>query len=69
MNKEIKTKLDNVLKAEAEYTMKNEENLHTKVEKMDILFNLKKILDNYDDLEPVLIDYFNRKADRERFER
>jgi len=69
MDKEIQTKLNNVLKAEAKYVMENEKDLYTKVEKMDTLFNLKKILDNYDELEPVLIDYFNRKADREKFDR
>ena len=66
MDKEIETKLNNVLKAEANYTMKNEKNLHKKVEKMDTLFNLKKILDNYDELEPVLKRYFNERNSKER---
>ena len=69
MDKIIKTKLNNVLKAEAEYTMENEKNLHTKVDKMDTLFNLKKILDNYDELKPLLINYFNAKVEKEKFER
>lgn len=69
MNKEIKTKLDNVLKAECEYTMKNESNIKKKAEKMNVLFNIKKILDNYDELEPVLREFFDKKAQEQRFER
>lgn len=69
MNEEIKAKLNNVLKAEAEYTMKNETNTNVKLEKMNTLFNLKKIIDNYDELEHVLVDYFNKKAEKERFDR
>lgn len=69
MEKEIKTKLDNVLKAECEYTLKNEKDRNKKIEKMDTLFNLKKIIDNYDELEPMLKDYFNNKAEKDRFDR
>ena len=69
MDKMIKTKLNNVLKAEAEYIMENEKDLHTKVDKMDTLFNLKKILDNYDELEPILEKYFTEKSKKQKFER
>ena len=50
MDKEIKTKLDNVLKAESEYTLKNEKDQKKKMDKMNTLFNLKKIIDNFDEL-------------------
>ena len=59
MDKEIKTKLDNVLKAEGDYTLKNENNKNKKIDKMNTIFNMKKIIDNYDELEPVLRDFFN----------
>lgn len=69
MDKEIKTKLDNVLKAEGDYTLKNENNKNKKIDKMNTIFNMKKIIDNYDELEPVLRDFFNKKVENERFDR
>ena len=69
MDKEIKTKLDNMLKAECEYTLKIEKDRNKKINKMNTIFNIKKILDNYDDLEPVLRDFFNKKVENERFDR
>lgn len=35
--------------------------------KADMLFNLYKVLENYDELEPMLIKYFNEKAENARF--
>lgn len=69
MDKGIYTKISNAIKSECEYVMKNEKNKDKKIEKMDTLFNLKKILDNYDDLEPLLREYFANKAGKERFDR
>lgn len=69
MDKVIKTKLKNILMAECRYNMKHTLDITTRYKNMETLFNLKKIIDNYDDLEPVLKDYFSKKADRERFER
>ena len=69
MDKHIKSKLDNVLKAECDYVMKNEKDIKEKCKKMDALFNLKKVLDNYDELQPLLKEFFNKKAEKERFER
>lgn len=69
MNKEIKTKLDNVLKSEGDYILKNETDKNKKIDKMNTIFNIKKILDNYDELEPVLIEFFNKKAEKSRFDR
>ena len=69
MDKEIKTKLDNMLKTEGDYTLKNENDKNKKIDKMNTIFNIKKILDNYDELEPVLRDFFNKKVENERFDR
>lgn len=69
MDKEIKTKLDNVLKAEGDYILKNENNKNKKIDKMNTIFNMKKIIDNYDELEPVLIEFFSKKAEKSRFDR
>ena len=62
MDKSIHTILNNVLKTEAQYIIDNEKDKDTKIKKMNTIFNLKKIIDNYDELEPVLIRYFNDKG-------
>lgn len=69
MDKSIYTKIDNVLKAESEYIMKHENNTKEKFNKMNTLFNLKKIIDNYDELEGILKKFFEEKAEKEKFER
>ena len=69
MNKEIKTKLDNVLKSKGDYILKNENDKNKKIDKMNTIFNMKKIIDNYDELEPVLIEFFSEKAEKSRFDR
>lgn len=69
MDKLIKRKLSNVLKQEAEYILRSDNELSDKVDSMNIIFNLQKILDNYDDLEPVLRDFFEKKEQKDKWER
>lgn len=69
MYKEVEVKLNNVLRAESDYIMKNEKDINKKLDKMNTLFNLKKIIDNYDELEPVLKEYFRYKEDKSREDR
>ena len=69
MNKMLYKKLDNILRTDAERTLENEKDINEKVERMNDLFNLKKIIDNYDELEPVLRNFFIEKNKKERLER
>ena len=69
LNSMLYYKLTNILKTEAELTMKYQEDQKLKYEKMDNIFNLKKILDNWDELEPVLRKFFMEKARKEKYER
>lgn len=69
MNKMLYKKMDNILRTEAQRTMENEKDIKEKAEKMNDLFNLKKIIDNYDELEPVLRKFFIEKNKKERLER
>ena len=69
MYKEVEVKLNNVLRAESDYIMKNEKDINKKLDKMNTLFNLKKIIDNYDELEPVLKEYFKYKEDKNKEDR
>lgn len=68
MDLNIKTKLSNTLKAEAEYVLKNEKSIDNKLEKLNTLFNFQKIIDNYDELEPVLKKFFAEKAREEKWD-
>lgn len=69
MNKMLYKKLDNILRTDAQRTMENEKDIKEKAERMNDLFNLKKIIDNYDELEPVLRKFFIEKNKKERLER
>ena len=58
MDKSLETKIKNVLKHEAKYIMTYEENTDLKLDKMNTIFNLEKIIENYDELEPLLTKFF-----------
>lgn len=62
MNTLIQAKLNNVLKAEAQQIMRSDNELSDKIDMMNDIENLKKIVDNYDELEPVLKEFFEKKA-------
>ena len=44
------------------------ESKEEQIEKFDVIFNMYKILQNYDELKPTLIKFFNQKK-KENFER
>lgn len=67
MDKIIHKQLSNVLKTEIKYVMQNEENQQEKIDKINTLFNLKKIIDNYDELEPLLQEFFNKKYQQQKW--
>ena len=68
MDRELYEKFVNILENEGEEILRCENNIDLKFRKMNIIFNLKKILDNYDELEQVLVDFFKEKAQREKIE-
>lgn len=61
MNKIIQTKLNNILKAELQHLKTSDTELSEKAEIVDTIKNLKMIVDNYDELEPVLKQFFEKK--------
>ena len=69
MNNMLEKKLNNILRTEAQRTLENEKDMNVKVEKMNDIFNLTKIIQHYDELEPVLRKFFIEKAKQERLER
>ena len=70
-NKKVQlTRLRNVVKAEIKHI--TESDLHTadeKLEQLDVLHNIYKILNNYNELKPVLQRYFAEKAEKNKWER
>lgn len=69
MNKELETKLLNVLKAEFDYVKTHENDKIRRLNKMNDIFHLQQIIFNFDELEPVIAEYLNKKAEDERWER
>lgn len=69
MNKELETKLFNVLKAEFNYVRTHENDQNKRLTKMNDIFHVTQILANFDELEPIIADYLNKKARKEKFER
>lgn len=58
MNNVLYNKIINLLKQEAEDTLKNETDNEVKYSKLQEIFNLKKICDHYYELEPTIRRYF-----------
>ena len=69
MYKELETRLVNTLKAEYDYVKEHETNIDNKRKKMFDVFHMQQVLLNFDELEPVIADYLNKKAKKEKFER
>lgn len=57
----------NYLNFECQETMAKDFDINSKYEKMNVLFNIKKYLDNYEDLEMILKDYFKEKAQKDKW--
>lgn len=57
----------NYLNFECQETMAKDFDINSKYEKMNVLFNIKKYLDNYEDLEIILKDFFREKAQKDKW--
>lgn len=57
----------NYLNFECQETMAKDFDINSKYEKMNVLFNIKKYLDNYEDLEIILKDFFKEKAQKDKW--
>ena len=69
MNDFIKRKLLTFLQDESHKIFRQDEEISEKIDRMNTILNLTKITENYDELEPILNDYFSNKADKEKWER
>lgn len=62
MNKSLKNSLNETLKSEATYIMRTNEDISVKIDRMNEVINMQKIIENYDELEPILKKFFDEKA-------
>ena len=69
MYKELETKLTNMLKGEFDYVKKHENDPNLRYNKLNDVFHLQQIILNFSELEPLIADYLNKKAEKNRFER
>jgi hypothetical protein len=69
MNDLIRKELKSFIKEQGDKTLKENVELSEKIQRLDTLINLTKIVEHYDELQPILRDYFNGKADKEKWER
>lgn len=67
MDKFLRRKLENMLRCEGTYVLEHEKDKDTKVSIMNDIFNMEKIVKYYDELEPLLIEFFEKKVKEERW--
>lgn len=67
MDKFLRRKLENMLRCEGTYILEHEKDKDTKVSVMNDIFNFQKIVMYYDELEPLLIEFFEKKAKEKRW--
>ena len=67
MYPELKTRLMNSLKAEADYINKAETDKKQKLKKLNDIINVVKVIDNYEEIEPKIADAINELAKNRKF--
>lgn len=68
MNENLKRKLQNFLKQEAESLINDKRDIYTKLDEMKDIDNMLKIISNYNELEPTLKKFFNKKYMKDKWE-
>lgn len=67
MDNNLKEKLMNLLKEEADTLLESQKDIQEKLSQFNDIDNLVKILQNYDELKPVLQDFFAKKHENEKW--
>lgn len=68
MNENLKDKLSEILKQEAEGIMHSDNGLIEKLKQMDDISNMIKVIDNFEELEPTLKKFFKEKAEKDKWD-
>ena len=67
MNKSLKNNLNEALKSEATYIMRTDEDISIKIDRMNEVINMQKIIENYEELQPILKKFFDEKVQKEKW--
>ena len=62
MDKSLKDKIGRVLQEESQKIRQNEKNQNEKIRKLNDILHLLQILENFDELEPVIAKHINQKG-------
>jgi hypothetical protein len=62
MNKKLKGNLVELLHQEATFIMRKDEDIKNKIDEMDDIIKMQKIIEHFDELEPTLKKFFEEKA-------
>lgn len=68
MYKELYIRLMNSLKSEMDYIIKFEKDENAKLNKMTEIYRITKIIDNFDELEPTMQEFFEEKKKKQKWE-
>lgn len=68
MDEILRIKLMNSLKSEAKIIMNSGEDITTKIRRMNDIDNMFKIIQDYDELEPLLKKFYKEKSKKEKWE-
>lgn len=69
MNDNLKIMLEETLKQYAVSLLNDDRDLMIKLKEMNDIDNIRKILNNYTELEPLLKKFFKEKANKDKWER
>ena len=68
MYKELKEIVYKALEKETDKIYNSDVDIAQKIEKQNDVLNLIKVIEHYEELEPMMAKYFNEKARKEKFE-
>lgn len=67
MNENLKNKLQETLKEEAEKLIHSKDDIKSRLGTMDDITNMMRIIDDYEELEPILKEHYRMKHYKEKW--
>ena len=67
MDKSLKKRIGMALDEEYEAVQKNEQDPNVKLSKLNDILHMVQILDHYEELEPLIANHINEKAQENKF--
>lgn len=67
MDEEIIESVEKFLEQESKKINESDEDNKTKARKLHSIMHLLQIMERYNEIEPIIQEYFNKEADKKRF--